>query len=257
MELRCLALFDWSESIDQFELLNVALTMFRAKAPSLGVVTMWKSPGSNGKSLSERKVKELISSKEAFYSLEVCPNGSDDFAYYFCIANSTSGARTLTITLPSEIFGADEAERLSFALAELGELGYGIGFVETAKKNPAFHARGVTHGNPSTKEEEEEADRDSIWFMERISMKGNPPKMRHLSGLLRDVYPLNVLNVNHAKAVIDGQDLVSWIGESKVRGVLTPLSARNLLWVIPAAYLRHIRDSLSKNGLILASAQLK
>jgi hypothetical protein len=252
VELRCLALFDWTDAVDSFALLQVGLNSFKAKSSDLGEIFLTKSEQANGRKISSKKLSEVIASKGEFSSIEAYPNGPDDFRKYFSIGLSSDGTRMLTITLPSNVFTAEDAERLVADMSLLGDLGYGIGFTQSAASSPSLHATGITHGQPSTPEEENEARRDSVWFMERISMKGKSPRMRHKAGFLRDVYPLNVLNESHAKAVIDGQDLVSWIGESAVRGTLKPLSANNMLWVIPTVYLRHIRDSLSKGGLLLA-----
>jgi hypothetical protein len=251
MQLRCVALFDWSRSIDKFDLLKIGMDWFRPKS-DLGSIFATRKPMTKPRPLSEKKLKEFIANRDAFSSVEFCPNGVDDFTCYFCLSESENGAQSLTICLPAELLKPDEVQGLVSNLAPLGDLGYGIVFTQNDQKNPAFRASGITHGYPATKEEEEVADRDSIWFRERISMGGNPPKMRHKAGFLRDVYELNVLNSNHARAIVDGQDLVSWIAESKVRGTLVRVSDSNILWTVPSAYSHHIRDSMSKNGLLLS-----
>lgn len=252
MQLRCLALFDWSPSIDETEFLRIGVNWFRSKSPNLGKMFVAKTPTANSKSVSEKKLGEMLAAKEKISSLEIYPSGPDEFSYYFCVSETENGARALTMTLPGEIFRAEDAEDFIATVSALGDLCYGMSLLVDGTKNPAYFVRGVTHGEPRTEDEEDESRRNSIWFMERLPMKGAPPKMRHKHGLLRDVYEINVLNESHTTAVVDGQDLGSWISESKVRGTLTRLSESNSLWVVPSTYVRHIRDSLGKNGLLLA-----
>lgn len=254
MQLRCLALFDWPPSVDDREIIRAGFDWFRSKSPSLGKTYVANSYSSKSKSISRAKLIEKIENREVIAALEIYPNGPDDFSRNFCVSGGESGKRILIVTLPAEQFHADEAEDLITSLASIGNMAYGICLTTNGAKNPAFYVRGVTHGEIKTKEDADQADLDSIWFMERLSMKGAPPKMRHKLGFFKDVYEINVINENHARAMVDGQDLVSWIGESRVRGTVKRISSSNLLWTIPVTCIRHIRESLSKNGLLLSSA---
>lgn len=251
MRLRCLALFDWSQSIDSFDLLRLGVDWFRSMS-DLGPTFLMSTSTTKPRKISEQKLTKMFIAREAFHSIEIYPRGPDDFRRYFCLSERESGSCALTITLPAEVFEAEKAGEFLRKLAELGDLGYCTVFTQEDQSSPSFYACGITHGEIRTDEDAEIARRNSIWFMERLSMGGNAPKMRHMSGLLRDVYELNVLNASHEQAVVDGQDLVAWISESRIRGTLVRISRHNMLWSVPSVYIRHIRASMLRNGLLIS-----
>jgi hypothetical protein len=141
-------------------------------------------------------------------------------------------------------------EHLVADLANLGSLGYGIGFEWKREPDPLLHVLGITHGLPRTEEEEALADHDSLWFEERIARGGASPAMRHLAGYFRDVYELNLLNRAHLNAPLEGTSFAEVV-RSHEWGSLEELAKGNWLWRVPRSAVGEVRRRLSGAGLLL------
>jgi hypothetical protein len=97
-----------------------------------------------------------------------------------------------------------------------------------------------------SKEETVIRDRIGAWFRERMATN------RHLSGYLRDVYPLNVLCETHLSQRIGGVPLGDWIGKRSARGELRPLAGGAALWRIDEENVQQVLDELAPSGLLIA-----
>jgi hypothetical protein len=137
-------------------------------------------------------------------------------------------------------------EQLLEGIAQTVRIPYGIGYLRSFEFGPSFYAAGMVTGIGYSKEEMAEADRIGAWFRERMAQN------RHLSGYLRDVYPLNVISDKHLSQRVGGVRLADWIGRSSARGTLRQLPGGATLWRIDEANVEGVRNTLAPTGLLIA-----
>jgi len=157
-------------------------------------------------------------------------------------------AKTMDFCCDQAIRGLDlnYFEGLLDRIGLLVKLCYGIGYLRSFELGPDIYACGMGTTSGFSDEEMAEADRIGSWFRERLA--GN----RHLSGYLRDVYPLNVLSEPHLSRRVDGIPLAEWISQSQKRGTLRELPGNACVWRIDESNVDGVRAEMIKTGLLIA-----
>lgn len=94
----------------------------------------------------------------------------------------------------------------------------------------------------------------NLWRLERLDMiaQNKPAPFRHLEGLLRDIYPINILTTPHLQREISGQKLRDWIENGAGRGYLQKIADHVSVWVLPPRNLPTVRNALARAGLLIA-----
>ena len=249
----CLAIYDWDANIDVSEFHEVAKSFFAANGVKPNVAGLdrldgrsltqsytsieerlrWQSPREfNGLDLYHTlpNYAQLIFGWDVTASMDIYRGKT----MYFCCDQALSG-------VSFEYF-----ERLLERAAILIKLNYAIGYLRQFELGPAIYASGMVTGLGYSDEEMAEADRIGSWFRERLARK------RHLSGHLRDVYPLNVLSGPHLSQRVGGLPLADWIGQSRAHGTLRSLTGGAAVWRIEESNVDHVRAELAKTGLLIA-----
>jgi hypothetical protein len=93
-----------------------------------------------------------------------------------------------------------------------------------------------------------------LWRDERtdlIVQKKLAP-FRHLTGMLRDIYPMNVLTRPHHQRDMLGQPLADWIAGDAHRGSLREVADQVWTWVVPEDDIPNVRDALQAAGLLIS-----
>jgi hypothetical protein len=125
---------------------------------------------------------------------------------------------------------------------------YGIAYMSPTTNQAVYYALGISYGTalPKSDDEWEEEERISRW-----GHTGMPSRV-YGRGLLRGVYPWNILSQQHTEMHIDGQSLESWIKSLPDRGRLYQLTSLLRLWEVPFDRLLTIRSLLSSAGLLFS-----
>jgi hypothetical protein len=123
--------------------------------------------------------------------------------------------------------------------------GYGICYQRSFEQGPLFYAFGMIEGIPNKPEYQYDRSMISKWFHEY-----GDPETYHV-GLLRDIYPLNILSHPHLNQDIYGQSLRSWIDSSLNHGELKQLTSDIWSWWVPNEHIDQIRDDLKDTNILI------
>ena len=129
------------------------------------------------------------------------------------------------------------------ALVRLLRPTYGIGFYRELRFGPTLYAAGLAQNLPTYGETKAENHRINEWGR---SGRGSRVYDR---GVLRDVYPLNLLNGAQLDRKVGKKRLETWIQSSGEHGVLSEMAGM-ALWKVEESSIPSIRETLSKSGLI-------
>lgn len=258
MNLRCVAVYDWSSDINSLSLFEASISWLDAIGFEIGFGIFMRNRTAKGIRLSENDLLRLMGDEKDFYSIEIFSkknvdpaDPAKDWRRYFSISGNGEKKKTLTINVPSDLTDSDGVYKLIAEFSNFGDLCYGVSFPWVLESNPALFISGITHGFPSTPEEKKRADLDAVWFSERLSMAGNEPRMRHRLGFFRDVYEFNVLNRNHISSNVNGVRLIDRIKQSADFGGIDAVSKFNWVWRILPKDITHVRDVLGESGLLI------
>lgn len=158
------------------------------------------------------------------------------------------GARALVVY--SEALKGERVVQLTRQLAVRRRISYGFCFeYRPGSPDPIFFSLGITDGYPEDEEEMEAADRNSLWFRERLPVGGVQARMRHTSGMVRDVFPENLLDECHLRSQISGVSLSEWVMQDPARGSLERVSVGNWIWHIDRDSCVRVRKEVAAAGL--------
>lgn len=112
----------------------------------------------------------------------------------------------------------------------------------------ALYAAGITYSAAGESVEESIADADARWFGERV-MKNS--KHRYCSsGMLRDVYGMNLINKSHLNINVEGARLEEVV-TLRNWGFIERVCENRWLWEVPAAMIPEIRRSCFAAGILI------
>lgn len=167
-----------------------------------------------------------------------------------------SGPASIARFLLIQVDSGEESALIDGFLSPLAnEFQLTYGYIRSwSKQSDAFlDALGITSGYPSTEEEKANAALDQAWFDERVLGCGDGRLRRFRdSGMLRDIYPINILNRRHLEFRLQDADLCSEIGRNSW-GVLEAISDKNWLWILNEDMVDSVRARLKSTGLLVAA----
>lgn len=118
---------------------------------------------------------------------------------------------------------------------------YGIGYKRPHLLGPAMYALGVSQG--LSNEDYQESLAISFWIDAQSARVWD-------EGLLRDVYPINLLIPPQLRKVVEGQPLESWIQSGRDRGAIASRAGGQVLWEVPETDISSIRKTLWRAGIV-------
>jgi hypothetical protein len=249
----CLALYDWEGDLDTVQFHALAREFFDANGVLPDVCSVSNPAGTNQKRsygvLAERLTSEPRLAPDGLIFYHTFPGYAQlIFGWDVTAGLSYSGGKLMDFCCDRTVQGVDLGyfERLLDRMSQLLTLRYGLGYFRSFDLGPDIYAAGMVTGIGYSKEEMAEADRIGAWFRERMAQN------RHLSGYLRDVYPLNVISDKHLSQRVGGVRLADWIGRSSARGTLRQLPGGATLWRIDEANVEGVRNTLAPTGLLIA-----
>jgi hypothetical protein len=186
------------------------------------------------------------------FELASVPDDSESPMYDYFISTSYMGDLDLSCTIIStncaisNILGKCHDPLLQ-SLIETLKPSYGIGYLRELRKGPILYALGIGQGREIEEYSGaayEEGVRHSHWGGAGMQ------KEIYREGVIRDIYPWNLLNNKHLDFPIDGIPFRQWIQGDRNRGSLTALTDECWLWEISEAAISGIRPILWNSGII-------
>jgi hypothetical protein len=159
-----------------------------------------------------------------------------------CAALSTTKGRTAILSCETGLL--DNVE-LAKQMATIFSPVYGIGFQRPFLKGPDLYAYGMSAGLGYSGADRIEMNQIGVWMRERMGQR------RYRDGMLRDVYPLNLLTESHVGQEIENRSLRDWIRQDPQRGQLGELDSQQWIWHVPTGSLEGVRVSLRSAGLVI------
>ena len=256
----CLALYGCEERLTAQTWLGVAERYFQylGVSPTLCVATFtsgqtrtfnWK--------VARLRVDSATEVETLFCSADL--PGSQDMLQWEA---ATSWIRPSHTSLPTVFFGyrqylgpfsVRDCMHLSRLATLHSSIGYGIGYEHDGRLGPEAYAHGLEVQFENLDIDDQESKRMHMWWRECSAPRdGEPSRLRHLSGMIRDVYPVSVLSPVHLARKVGQGNFAEWIGAAPGRGTLTRIGAGNSLWAVPTVGIPAVRTELKVAGLIIA-----
>jgi hypothetical protein len=123
---------------------------------------------------------------------------------------------------------------------------YGIIYQRDYEKGPYFYASGCICGIGHSDAELIERSKISNWSKQYRSNNG-----AYRTGLLRDVYPFNLLIDIHLGEKVGKSTLEAWINSDPKHGALEKITDTHWLWSIEPEHIPIAQEALQEAGLLL------
>jgi hypothetical protein len=128
-------------------------------------------------------------------------------------------------------------------LLSFADFKYGICYQRPYNMGPEAYANGTLAGIDLPREEEKKVAR---WMHEYDFDDG-----KYRTGLLRDVYPFNILVNTHLTESVGDKTLESWIDSDSRHGSLDKITNNHWLWSVEPQHIPLAQEALQKAGLLL------
>lgn len=123
---------------------------------------------------------------------------------------------------------------------------YGTVYERDRDLGPEWYAVGVNAITGRKRLSQEERDELANWGNAYEYLDGD-----YRTGLLRDVFPHNILTAPHLGEKVGGIPLGEWIQAAPNRGALTPLTHTHMLWSVDPQDIPQVREALQNAELLL------
>jgi len=243
-------IYDWSGNLNFSFMMAGIESIMNEYFVSLSNCGMYKAEGR--KRVFYEKIdflnKDVKSEVEIYGSLKRRKD-IDAWESYFLYKKSNHGS-TMILEASLNILKIESIVELMKRFSSISNIGYGYAKKSVGGAGGVFEALGVTFGFPKSPIEKKKADEDSRWFDERLLVNGSQ-KMRHLKGMFRSVYEVNIINDFHLSIDIDGRSLRSVVTEDEDFGELIGLNNGSYIWVIPEDQVARIRKCVNLAGGVI------
>ncbi len=254
----CLVLFDWSGELDPVRWFDLA-THFFSEVGEKAVAGQVMQSNGLARSPRPKALEQRLRSGESFRSVSLRGRPVDP-EYRHLEALVSAGyyvhrrKRTLHFIYRA---GRRPLERelfidLVFRMSAFCRPSYGYAFRRAFSAGPELFAHDIGFGE-SALYDDEESKRMTRWFHERTdgASQGRPAPFRHLEGMHRDVFPLNILTASHLAREIAGMPLRDWIEADAARGTIVEIVAGSWIWAVPGRAIAEVRRHLRTAGLLV------
>lgn len=240
----CIAFYDWRGDFGASRFHDVALTVFHANGVEPDTGSLFRSE--NDVRPYKTVLADLALARDGVDFYHTLANyGQLIFGWDLCSLLQQGEERTMVFCYPQDMagIGLNFLAGMARTLAQELQLTYGIGYQRDFDLGPDLYAYGLDTGLEYSPEDMAEGDRIAAWLHERMNKRN-----RHLAGLLRDVYPLNVLSRPHVERRIGEQAFGAWIEAAPDRGRLEPLANDAWLWTVPEERLLPVREEIKRSA---------
>lgn len=122
---------------------------------------------------------------------------------------------------------------------------YGIGFYRERSRGPTYYGIGLGFGRTAfSGPEYEESLATSRWGYEGRT------EAVYDHGILRDIYPYNLLSARYLERDVGGLSFGDWIRAEPMRGRLQAWTDEHALWTPAADHIDEIRGQLAHSGML-------
>jgi hypothetical protein len=240
----CVAVFDWDTPADLTSWLEWALRCFTTANIQPDIVSCGVT-AQKSKKVSIEEAKKVVHGRVCDVGLYATRPGYKQLVFGWRMTADLNMTKGRTAILAWEAGLLDSIEIAKQMAGIFGPV-YGIGFQRPFAKGPALYAYGMSAGLGYSGTDRIEMNRIGAWMRERMAQN------RHKNGMLRDVYPLNLLTQVHLDQEVERHSLHDWIKETQERGQLVDLGNKQWIWRLPDASVENVRSSLRSGGLIIA-----
>jgi hypothetical protein len=258
-ECSVLALYGFEPSADKTKgFIELVTSLFERSGlpPDKAAIT---GPGYSGKWIATKSASSVLA-KNKFADVKsltltkLLPNAQIPTNDYVNEAELSNKDRYAIITLRSSIIplASDQFRSFLRTMTDSIKPQYGIGFTRNHRLGPPMYAIGICQGlGPGgycipaemSPEERLEGERISRW-VEAMGMQ------IWKRGLLRDVYPINLLGHGQLKTPVGDLTLGQWIDADQGRGCLTTISDTLVLWEVEKQRLANVSAALRNSGVV-------
>jgi hypothetical protein len=260
-----LVLYDWGGSLDRTAWLSLACEFFRLLGATPNFAEFSAKPNSRKKVKPEglQKVFQENAIRSCTIDRLLSPFSDVNRSDISCSFSELGGddrTKVAAFSHFSETVDADLFVTVIQTFSRAARITYGHAYLRPVRLGPTMYAYDLVYGlDRSRPDEAEELERMRRWSQERLDMvaQNKPAPFRHLAGMQRDVYPLNVLTRPHLEREIGGQPLEKWIAADASRGQLQQVADGVWVWVVPEQSLETTRGELAEAELLVTRAPRK
>jgi len=253
-----LVLYDWRGDLDRLAWLNLSQSFFSLLGATPNFAEYSRAPK------KFQKVKPASLPKMfAKHAVESCvlerllpPFNDVNLSDVTCdFYDWGERKRAIIFSHASSVIDVDLFVGVIQELSHAVSLTYGHAYLRPVRLGPTMYAYDLIYGlDESRPEDADERERMVRWFNERLDMvvQNEPAPFRHLAGMQRDVYPLNVLTRPHLEHAVGGQPLEKWIVADADRGRLWKVADGVWIWTVPSESLPMVQTQLADEGLLVS-----
>jgi hypothetical protein len=202
--------------------------------------------GHNNKKLAKQGFTSVID-----FELFTIPDGVKNpiFEYLIdivCVGDNLGSYAIISINYEiAHVTGKSQAHVVQSIIQHLNPA-YGIGYLRELRKGPSLYAVGIGQGT-DTQEYSGDAHQESVRHA-HWGYTGMKEEV-YRQGIIRDIYPWNLLNKTHLETVIDGIPLKQWIETDQDRGSLRSVN-NAWIWELNDSNIANVRPKLWTAGII-------
>lgn len=177
------------------------------------------------------------------------PGTNSNWKTYASFSNKENNLRkTLELCFSDDLapFSKEILKKYLQSLLTFADFKYGICYQRGFNFGPADYASGTIGVYSGFDISREEEDRIGAWSHEYEFSDGS-----YRTGLLRDVYPFNILVDTHLTETVGDKTLEAWIDSDSTHGTLEKITDTHWLWSIDAENIPAAQEALQKAGLLL------
>lgn len=243
----CIVVYDWERPVNLALWLDWALERFA----SIGIhpdTVLCGADAHKSKNVSIEEAKEAVHSNAPYrrdIQLFATRPGYKQLAFGWRMTADVNMTKGRTAIMAWEA-GLLDSFNVARQMAGIFGPVYGIGFQRPFVKGPDLYAYGMAAGLGYSGTDRTEMNRIGAWMRERMVQN------RHKNGMLRDVYPLNLLTKVHLDQEVEQHSFSDWIKGTQERGQLVYLGNEQWIWRLPDTLVESVRSSLRSAGLIIA-----
>ena len=246
----CIALYDFPK--EQADMKRF-FTLMEALSDQVGVP--WESMGlTTSAKLVQFKNGKRKAEKINFQGLEDIalmggvykPGTFEDWRTYASLDADTRGHMVVCLEEALWQGGNLALVPLLKDLLSCAPFAYGTVYERDRDLGPEWYAVGINAITGRKRLSQQERDELANWGNAYESLDGD-----YRTGLLRDVFPHNILTAPHLGEKVGGLTLGEWIQAASNRGTLTPLTPTHTLWSVDPQDILQVREALQEAGLLL------
>lgn len=177
-------------------------------------------------------------------------NSLDFYDFITIVSNKKIPRSLLCIDSSLKPFDYKSYEQLMIKQLEFHDFNYAIYFERESKYGPEWYAMGTGYNGNKYETEGNEIARWNNSYGPYY--KEDDPEEDYYTGLLRDIYPINIIIKDHLIQRVGKGTLEDWIKSGDHRGSLHKLTDKHYSWRVPHEDIDAVRQALIPWRLLVA-----